>query len=242
MNKLKHITHSVFSSLTKNTPTAIIVAAIMLSLSHVAYGVIIQKKSSSGTFQPFAGAPVTEKDYPTGKVKSDVIVVEYSDTQCPFCAQVQPTMKRLQEEYASKVAFVYRYFPLTSIHPDAFGEAKAVDCVGKLAGGEKRRDYINKIFEYKTSQKNMVLKKGDTVTFAKELGVDEQQFTTCVNNPETDAIVNSALQDGVNAGVQGTPASMVLKKKGDRYELVAFIDGARQYDYFKAAIEEALSR
>jgi protein-disulfide isomerase len=137
---------------------------------------------------------------------------------------------------------VYRYFPLTSIHPDAFGEAKAVDCVGKLAGGEKRRDYINKIFEYKTSQKNMVLKKGDTVTFAKELGVDEQQFTTCVNNPETDAIVNSALQDGVNAGVQGTPASMVLKKKGDRYELVAFIDGARQYDYFKAAIEEALSR
>lgn len=242
MNKLKHITHSVFGSLTKNTPTAIIVAAIILSISHVAYGVIIQKKSSSGTFQPFTGAPITEKDYPTGKVKSDVVVVEYSDTECPFCAQVQPTMKRLQEEYASKVAFVYRYFPLTSIHPNAFNEAKAIECVGKLVGGEKRRDYVNKMFEYKTTQKSMTLKAGDSTLFAKELGVDEQKFTACVNNPETDAIVNAALQDGVNAGVQGTPASMVLKKDGDRYELVAFIDGARQYDYFKAAVDEALSR
>ncbi|MEN9880998.1 MAG: hypothetical protein RLZZ308_181 [Candidatus Parcubacteria bacterium] len=242
MNIVKHslkVLSSKLTSFTKSTPSAIIIAALLLSMSHIAYGFIVQNGQSSQSLQIFAGAPISD-DLLTGKTKSDIIVVEYSDTECPFCAQLQPTIKKIQEEYASKVAFAYRYFPLTQIHPNAFDEAKAIHCVGKLSGAEKRRAYINTLFDTKLSRQNMTLQKGEKERFAKETGVDEASFTSCMSDTSTDTAVTNSMQDGINAGVQGTPATFVLKRDGSTYEVIGMIDGARPYEYFKAVLEEAL--
>jgi protein-disulfide isomerase len=224
-----------------STPAAIIIAAIILGISHLGYGMLAGGKNSS-PLQAFKGKSIDESDYATGKTNSKVIVLEYSDSECPFCAQLHPTLEKLKTEYNSKVAFVYRYFPLTQIHKNAFDEAKAIYCVGKLEGSEKRDSYIDKIFSEKLSKQNMVFPAGRKESIAKELGISESAFSSCLNANETSNVITSSIQDGVAAGVQGTPATFILIKNKKGYDVVSMVDGARPYDYIKAAIDEALAR
>lgn len=232
-----HTSHKKRFALT--TPAAIIIGAIILGASHIAYGVLINGKST----QPvsiFAGAPITEKDFAIGDTKSDVIVLEYSDTECPYCARLHPAMTQIQSEYKDKVSFVYRYFPLTQIHPNAFAEAQAIECVGKQLGAVKRREYIDQMFQYKITNNSMTLPKNGKEDLAKNFGVNMTTFNSCVAGEESKAIVTQSIQDGVTAGVTGTPATFILKRDGDKYEVFALIEGAREYEYFKAALDAAL--
>lgn len=238
----RHKKTALFSIKSINTPVAIILAAILISVSHIVYAVIISKSASSTPLEVFKGRPVDATDFAVGKTSSDVIVVEYSDTECPFCAQLHPTIKKIKEEYSSKVSFVYRYFPLTQIHPDAFDEARAIYCVGTIAGAEKRANYIDEIFTYKISKKNMVLPKGGRESLAKNIGIDEKKFDTCMKGQDSVDIVNASIQEGIAAGVEGTPATFVLVKDGSTYEVVSLVAGARPYEFFKAVIDEALAR
>lgn len=224
------------------TPIAIILAALLISVSHITYAMILSKKGTTAALEIFKGKPIDATDLTTGKKNSEVIVVEYSDTECPFCAQLHPIMQKIKKEYGAKVAFVYRYFPLTQIHPNAFDEARAVFCVGKIAGAEKRMDYINEMFTYKIGKQSMVLPKGGRESLAKNTGVDGTAFNACMNSQEPGNAVNAGTQDGITAGVEGTPATFVLIRNGDNYEVVSLISGARPYEYFKAVIDEALTR
>lgn len=245
MQTIKHFFNKIKHNLKISTPIAILVGALMLSLSHITYATILASQGTGGgakQLEMFKGRAIDKTDLATGKANSDVIIVEYSDTECPFCAQVHPTMKKLQEEYASKVAFVYRYFPLTQIHPNAFDEARALYCVGTIAGAQKRRDYINEMFTYKTSKQNMTLPVGGRESLAKNIGIDEKLFTSCMQGPESGTVVTASIQEGVAAGVEGTPATFVLVKNKKGYEVVSLVGGARPYEYFKAVIEEALSK
>lgn len=238
MQKIKHL----FSTLHLTTPIAIILAAIILAASHIAYGMIIANGTPSAAVTMFNGRAVDDTDFVTGAVKSEVILVEYSDSECPFCAQLHPTIKKIQDEYASKIGFVYRYFPLTQIHPNAFEEARAIHCVGKSSDATKRQEYISQLFAYKLDKKNMTLAKGQKELMAKSIGVNEAQFAACMQSQESSDAVNASIQDGIAAGVQGTPATFVLLKSKKGYEVVSLVDGARPYEYFKAVIDDALAR
>jgi protein-disulfide isomerase len=238
MQKIKHLFHKLHFT----TPVAIVVAAVILAVSHLVYGAYFSNQTSVTATTAFKGKAIDAGDLVTGNTKSDVILVEYSDTECPFCAQLYPTLKQIQAEYGSKIGFVYRYFPLTSIHPHSFEESRAVYCVGKNLGAEKRRQYIDQMFEYKWSKKDMVLPQGQKELFAKAVGVDPATFASCMQSQESSDAINASIQDGVNAGVQGTPASFILVKTKKGYETVALIDGARPFEYFKTIIDDALAR
>ncbi len=242
MKTIRNFFNNFYQKMHLTTPVAIILAALLISLSHITYATILSKKGRSTTLEVFKGRSVDATDLVTGNKNSNVVIIEYSDTECPFCAQVHPTMKKLQEEYGSKVAFAYRYFPLTQIHPNAFDEARAVYCVGKISGAEKRRSYIDEMFTYKISKQNMVLPKGGRESLAKNIGVEGKAFDTCMQGKESGDVVNASTQDGIVAGVEGTPATFVLIKNGDIYEVVSLVGGARPYEYFKAVIEDALAR
>jgi protein-disulfide isomerase len=221
------------------TPVAIIIAAIILGSSHIAYGLLSAPTEAKELFK---GRMIDQTDLATGNTNSKVVVLEYLDTECYYCGQLFPTMSKIREEYAGKVTFVYRYFPLTEIHPHAFDEARAVYCVGKSLGAKKREDYINELFTYKLSKKNMVLPDGGKEAIAKNVGMNEKDLTTCMADTETANVINASREDGIGAGVEGTPATFILVKTRKGYELVTKVDGARQYEYIKAAIEEALAR
>ena len=241
MQKIKHLFKSLFQKFHFTTPVAIIIGAIILGASHIGYGLVASSGSASPT-TAFKGRAIDESDLETGNLKSKVLLVEYSDTECPFCAQVHPTLKQIKEEYGSKLGFVYRYFPLTQIHPHAFEEARAVFCVGKELGAKKRQDYIDTIFDTKLEAKNMVLPNGGKEALAKNIGVNEATFRSCMSGQESSDAINASTQDGIAAGVQGTPATFVLLKTRKGYEVVSMIDGARPYEYFKAVIDDALAR
>lgn len=242
MQTIKHFFGSFIHRLHFTTPVAIIIAALILSASHVAYGVIVGKKGSTTATTAFNGRAVDESDLVTGNKKSKVVLIAYSDTECPFCAQLHPTLKQIQDEYGDKIAFAYRYFPLTQIHPNAFEEARAIHCVGKVAGAETRLRYINAMFDYKWSKKNMTLPKGEKENMAETVGVNRNAFGACMQDQTSSDVITASIQDGVSAGVQGTPASFVLLKTKKGYETVSLVDGARPFEFFKVVIDDALER
>ena len=227
---------------TLTTPVAVIVAAIIIAGGLMGYGIITQGGSNSVPKPLFKGRAVDATDYVEGKTTSKVFVVEYSDPECPFCGQVSATIKQLRTDYAGKVAFVYRHFPLTQIHKNAFDRSRAMACAGKVGGTEKYYAYIDTYYGYETSKQSTEIPKTGLEDFARTVGLDITAFSSCMKNNETSQLVTDSVTDGAAAGVQGTPSTFILVKTKKGYEQVSMIDGARPIDFFKTVIDEALAR
>ena len=244
----EHSTHTVHHHTKRSegkltTPAAILLGAAMIAVGIVAYGFIMQGGQAKSPKTMFVGKTIDPAtDYIEGKAKSDVVLVEYSDPECPFCVQAHPIIKQIRDEYKGKIAFVYRHFPLTQIHSHAFDEARAISCAGIVGGQEKYYEYIDAFFGYKESHKTTQLTATGKEDIAKTVGLDVNAFLSCMKDTQAGEKVQASLEDGVQAGVQGTPASFVLVKTRKGYEVISMIDGARPYPFFKAAIEEALAR
>lgn len=222
------------------TPVAIIIGSVIIAGGLMGYGLIT--KGSSAPLPAFTGRAIDETDLVEGNKKSDVVLVEYSDPECPFCVQAHESIKRIRADYAKKIGFTYRYFPLTQIHPHAIDESKAIFCAGKIGGEKKHFEYINALFDYKLANKTTQLSATGKEDFARQIGLDAQAFSSCLLSKEAIDAINASMNDGVAAGVQGTPASFVLLKTRSGYKTVSMVDGARPYEYFKTVIEEALAR
>lgn len=237
-----HTTHHR-KGFTLSTPLAIIFASVIIAFGLMGYGLITTGASANtAPSKLFTGKAIDSSDFLDGNEKSKVILVEYSDPECPFCAQVHPTIKQLRNDYSNKVAFAYRFFPLTQIHPHAFDESRAIFCAGNTGGSKKFFEYIDALFAYKTNNKSMLLPATGKEDLARTIGLNSQAFTACMNKQDAATAVNASMNEGVAAGVQGTPASFVLIKTRKGYEVVSMVDGARPYEYFKTVIDEALAR
>ncbi|MEZ0208630.1 MAG: DsbA family protein [Candidatus Paceibacterota bacterium] len=231
----------LFGSFVLTTPLAIIIASVILGGSHIIYGALAQGNATSASVL-FAGKPVDASDYVEGNEKSKVTIVEYSDPECPFCVTLYPTLKQIRDEYKDKISFVYRHFPLTQIHPHAFDESKAIACAGILGGKDMYYEYMDALYNYKSAQQTTQLPVTGKTDLALNVGLDKVAFENCLANPTTGAIIDAATNDGVQAGVQGTPSTFILLKTKKGYETITMVDGARPYEYVKAAVDEALSR
>jgi protein-disulfide isomerase len=93
---------------------------------------------------PFAGVPISDNEFING-TKSDVLVLEYADAECPFCVRFHPTIRSIMSTYGNRVGFAYRHFPL-SFHQNAVPYAIAIECAGKLKGKDAYFGFIDKIF------------------------------------------------------------------------------------------------
>jgi protein-disulfide isomerase len=181
--------------------------------------------------------PVTSADHILGNPNAKVMIVEYSDTECPFCKSFHVTMNRIMGEYGKdgNVAWVYRHFPIESLHPvKAHNEAEATECAGKLGGNAKFWEYINKVFEITPS--NNRLDQSELPKIAKAVGLDVTEFDKCLESGEMKTVVDAGIANGSKAGVSGTPYSIILVDK----KTVGSINGAQPYEVVKAQIEELL--
>lgn len=240
-----HTSHrsSTRKGFTLTTPIAIIFASVIIAGGLMGYGLITQGgNSNSAAKAMFKGRAVDATDYITGKENSKVVVIEYSDPECPFCAQVSTTIKQLRSDYGSKVAFVYRHFPLTQIHKNAFDQSRAIACAGKIGESKKFYEYVDAMHEYQVSKQSAQLPATAKEDFARAVGLDMTAFGACIKDNQTAQEVTDSISDGVTAGVQGTPSTFVLVKTKKGYEQISMIDGARPIDYFKTVIDEALAR
>lgn len=180
-------------------------------------------------------APVTSADHIMGNPNAKIIIVEYSDTECPFCKSFHSTMQRIMNEYGNggKVAWVYRHFPLP-FHTKAPKEAEATECVNKLGGNVKFWEYLNKVFE--TTLGNDQLDPAELPKIAKTIGIDVVAFNKCLESGEMKSKVNADLASGQKAGVSGTPYSILLINN----KVVNGINGSQTYETVKAMIDDLL--
>ena len=169
------------------------------------------KDTAPAVTAPAKPVTVLPTDYVRGDLaKADVVIVEYSDSDCPYCQRFHATMKDVLKKYGTKVAWVYRYFPL-SIHPDAQNEAIALECSAQLGGNDVFWKYLDEIIDITVSPDKSA---GVLTSTATALGIDQKAFTACLSNPTTVKKVTEQASDAQSLGAQGTPYSIAINKKG----------------------------
>ncbi len=148
--------------------------------------------------------PITKDDWVKGDSKAKVSLIEFSDTDCPYCTKFHETVNQLLKDYDGKIKVAYRHFPLPSLHPEAPKKAEAIECVGELGGNDKVWAFMDKLF---VATKPTLAQLPNIV---KNLGLDSAKFTECLNSGKYTAKVNEQSQQAQAAGAQGTPYSVVL--------------------------------
>ena len=164
-----------------------------------------------------------EEDHIRGNSEASVTIIEFSDFQCPFCARFHPTVKQILNDYPDQVRWVYKHFPLDSIHPEARPSAEASECAAEQG---KFWEFADGLFENQSRLGSNLYKE-----IASDIGLDVSQFESCVSSRKYKDHVEADLQEGIKSGITGTPGSFINGEK---------ISGAVPYDSLKASVERAL--
>ncbi|OGY63207.1 MAG: hypothetical protein A3I89_01075 [Candidatus Harrisonbacteria bacterium RIFCSPLOWO2_02_FULL_41_11] len=225
-------------------PAAILIAGSMISLA-VIYATgrnSVQPANvgeALGDSAP-SGAPtenlrlVGSSDHIRGNLGAKAVVVEYSDTECPFCKRFHDTMRQVTDEYSNNVAWVYRHFPLDSLHPKARKEAEATECAAELGGNETFWAYLDRLFEVTPSNNGLAFSELSNI--AEYVGLNRQKFDSCVNSGKYAEKVEKDYQNAVASGGSGTPYSIVVAKSGQKL----VINGAQPYSAVKQILDAFL--
>lgn len=175
--------------------------------------------------------PVGDSDHIRGNPNASVTIVEYSDFECPFCARFHPTMVKILDEFPNDVNWVYRHFPLSSIHSSALDAAMASECAAELGGNDAFWQFADKLFD---NQKQ--LGKDLYTSLAKELGLPAREFVLCIDSDRYLDDVRDDLKNATDSGGRGTPFSIILTKNGGIFPF----SGALQYESIRSLVEDAL--
>jgi protein-disulfide isomerase len=159
-----------------------------------------------------------------GPNDAPITIIEFSDYECPYCRKWHTeTFARLMQAYPGKIRFVYRDFPLTSIHPDAQSAAEAADCAGEQG---KYYEFSEKLF---TGQ---ALNAQVYNQYASDLGLDTKAFGTCFSSGRYTAEVTADLNWAADLGVRSTPTFFINGLP---------VVGAQPYEVFQQVIDKELA-
>lgn len=165
--------------------------------------------------------PITGADHILGNPNAPVKIVEYSDFECPACKIFQTIMMRVMDDYgkSGKAAWVYRQFPIDLLHPlNARKEAAASECAAELGGNDSFWKFANSFFELSLSDDETDIKTL-IPQVAREIGLDEKQFASCLASGKHDAHIQEDVDNANATGGRGTPWSIVVGQNGKKYPL-----------------------
>lgn len=134
-----------------------------------------------------------------GSATAPLKIVEFSDFQCPYCARVQPEVTAIIEEHAGQVAFVYRHYPLESLHPHAFTAALAAECAAAQGHFKVFHDTVFRL------QDSIGLLPWRAFGARAKIQ-DLDAFDACIRENRFRDRVLADMRDGKQAGVRGTPS------------------------------------
>jgi len=176
--------------------------------------------------------PVDERDYIRGNPDAAVTIIEYSDFECPFCSRLHPILKQAVSQYDGDVRWVYRHFPLTSIHSRALAASVAAECAGELGGNGVFWEFTDGLFDNQHS-----LGEELYLRLAGELGLNEPKFSACLSDERHNDKISSDGQNAVVSGGRGTPYSIVVSQSGK----ATSFSGALPYENIEQFINDALN-
>ncbi len=147
---------------------------------------------------------------PAARLKGDpaatVLLVEYSDFQCPMCNTVQPAIQQFMEAYKGKIRFAYKYFPLAKVHHNAMAAALAAECA---AAQDQFWPYHDKLF---AAQKEWAPLTNPTTHFAamgEALTLDMTEFRECLADPSKRLAIELDVREGKERQVSATPTFFI---------------------------------
>jgi protein-disulfide isomerase len=213
--------------------TIIFIGAVILGIVLIVIGSSKTKPSpdmnESGlpeTFETKEITSITESDRIRGSKDAPIIIVEYSDLDCPFCHQAHPMLKELLNEQPQTVAWVYRHLPIESLHPEAFEKALLTECIGDLKGDGAFWKSIDSYMEKKSTSAVML-----------ESGVSLAELESCMTGTEAANRITASIDSANDMGIRGTPYFVVIGPKGQQYA----IPGMPQGELLDLVIEQMLS-
>lgn len=217
-------------------PVAVLLAVIIIGTA----GFVAYRKKSAGD-EPQQSAALAnvrvpdDTDHILGSPNAPIIVIEYSDFECPFCKQYHETLRRIMDEYGKdgKVAWVFRQLPLAQLHSKAPTEALASECVADLGGNTAFWKFVDELFSTTPSNNNLDLTLLPNI--ASNAGVDRAAFEACMKSGALMTQVEADFKEAVAAGAQGTPFTVIITQ-GQQ----ARIDGAQMYPAMKAVMDTLL--
>ena len=177
--------------------------------------------------------PVSDADWVEGDRNAKVTIVEYSDLECPFCQRHHDTLKQVVENYKGQVNWVYRHYPLTSLHSKADTEAEASECAGELGGNDAFWAYIDRIFEITPTNNGLNL--DELPNIAEYVGLDRAKFQECLDSGRHAEKVAQQTAEASLAGGQGTPYNVIVSGE----EKIP-VSGALPYEQFTSLIDSLL--
>ena len=148
-----------------------------------------------------------ETGYVRNRAKSRVMLLEFSDYQCPACRMVQPVISQLRVKYDRQVLFAYRHFPL-SFHTEADEAAISVECGREQGKFESLHQYLF------ANQTELSLRKSEILDYLKNLGgklgiENRRRFARCVETEKYRDLIENDIKTGLAIGIGGTPAFIV---------------------------------
>ncbi len=240
-----------------NVPTAIVIAAVIIAVSIVwikkPTGTVSSTASSTISIPPVQTslAPVTSSDHILGNPNAPIKIVEFSDPSCPYCKVFYPVMQQVMNNYGTngQVAWVYRAFPLDKpdangyvLHPNAGHESQAIECAGVLGGNDKFWAYANRLYSVTPSVTPTTpngLDQSQLPVIAQYVGLNVASFNSCLSSGETAAKVEAEYQEGVTAGVDGTPYSFIISSGSNTLIPIA---GAETYAQLKIILDQLVNQ
>jgi protein-disulfide isomerase len=149
--------------------------------------------------------PVSEYDHQKGNLDARITVVEYGDYQCPFCALAHPLVKRLLLEQGGIIRFVFRNFPMQTVHPYALSAALAAEAASR----QHRFSDMHDILFDNQAQFDEDFFPG----LARQMNMNMQQFDADFRSEQTLSKVNGDFKSGLHSGVNGTPSFFINDEK-----------------------------
>lgn len=175
-----------------------------------------------------------DDDVILGNPDAPVTMVEFGDYQCPFCGrffkQVEPEIKKNYVE-TGKVKMVYRDFAF--LGPESRTAALAAQCAGEQGKYWAFHDQLYNIEIVDGDENNGNLSVQLMKSLAGQLGLNQNQFNSCLDSEKYLSEIEKDYNDGVKFGVNGTPATFVNGQ---------IVEGAQPYSVFKNLIENALNQ
>lgn len=168
--------------------------------------------------------PVDDDPY-YGPENAPITIIEFSDFECPYCRKWHvEVFQRLLDTYSGQIKFVYRDFPLTTIHPNAFPAAEAANCAGEQG---VYWAYHDQLFGMQLG-----LGKDSYTQYAEQLGINMDTFNACLKDEKYKDEIQADFEYAAQLGVRSTPTFFING--------IALV-GAQSFETFQQVIEKELA-
>ncbi len=194
---------------------SIIIAGVIIAASIVFVNHGTATKANTGVAQGAVPTSAkldiripTDKEHIVGSASAPIVLVEYSDFQCPFCSIIYPTLKKIVLGSHGRIAWVMRELPLTTIHPQAEPAAEAAECIAGLLGGDAYWKYTDAIFANQPK-----LSPEYSEQLAVSFGANASAYEKCVSTKQYQSLIDADANEAASSGGNGTPFTVIVNTK-----------------------------